>query len=567
MTNRAPDALRTERALAALALDPAGLGGMVFRARISPVRQAFETALRHLPGPAHRIHPALSDTQLFGGLNIAASLAEGRPVHDPGLAEHPGIWVLSMAERTGAELGARLSQVLDTHAGHALIALDEGASPEEAPPTTLSERLAFHIEPQDHALRISVLRLPAHADLDAAKLRLPDVVTPENCLSLLVVLAARFGIDSLRAPLLALRAARALAALDGEARVTDDILREAVELVYPSRATIIPADEDNETEAEAPPERPVDQLPDADHEPDDATAASAQDIPTEILVQAIAALLPPDFIDRLKSGRAKVIAASSGGAGGRHRGNRRGRPLPSRPGRPSQQARIDPVATLRAAAPWQRLRRTSENAHRTVIIYPTDLRLRRFEDRSDRLLIFTVDASGSAAVARLAEAKGAVELMLAQAYARRDQVALISFRGTGAELLLTPTRSLVQAKRQLSSLPGGGGTPLAAGLLAASELSVQARGRGLSPTLVVLTDGRANVPLGAVPDRAQARLDAQSVARALQRQGLPGVVVDTANRPAETARQIAVDLGAEYLPLPRADAKRISAAVTARLDG
>ena len=202
-----------------------------------------------------------------------------------------------------------------------------------------------------------------------------------------------------------------------------------------------------------------------------------------------------------------------------------------------------------------------------MIIHPGDIRLRRFEDRSDRLLIFTVDASGSAAVARLAEAKGAVELMLAQAYARRDQVALLAFRGAGAELLLPPTRSLVQAKRHLSSLPGGGGTPLAAGLVAASDLAAQARGRGMSPTLVLLTDGRANVPLDGQPDRAAARADAEAIATGLHRQGLPGVLVDTSNRPAETARIIAAKLGAHYIALPRADAHKISASVNARLDG
>jgi len=554
-------ATRIERALAALAVNPGGLKGIVLRARMSPVRQAFETALKHMPDTPRRIHPGISDLQLFGGLNIAASLAEGRPVRDKGLSETPGLLVLTMAERTGADLAARLAQILDADTGHALVLLDEGATAEEAPPLSLQDRIAFHIEPEDEALRTQALRLPARADLDAARKNLARITVPEDAMGLLVALAARFGIDSLRAPLLALRTARALAALDREKSVGEAALMEAVELVYPSRATHFPA------EAEDP---AMDPPPDTPPPPEDATdegsGKGAGELPDEILVQAIAALLPPDLLDRLKVARAAQARAASSGAGSKRRGNRRGRPLPSRPGRPSQQARIDPVATLRTAAPWQRLRRTPQNAHRPVIIHPSDIRLRRFEDRSDRLLIFTVDASGSSAVARLAEAKGAVELMLAQAYARRDHVALIAFRGDGAELLLCPTRSLVQAKRQLSSLPGGGGTPLAAGLVAASNLAQHARGRGMSPTLVLLTDGRANIPLSGTPDRAEARQDAETIAAGLARQGVPGVLVDTANRPAESARSIAARLGADYLALPRADAHKISASVTAALE-
>lgn len=562
MTGHDPDAHRIERALAALAVDPGGLGGITLRARMCPARQAFETALTHFPGPRRRIHPAITDTQLFGGLNIAASLAEGRPVSDAGLLDQPGLIVLPMAERSTPGLAARLAQVMDAGRGHTLILLDEGASAEEVAPQALLDRLAFHVEPADDTLRAQAFRLPARADLDAARARLTRIDIPAEAMPQLVALAARFGIDSLRAPLLALRAARALAALDGQETLSEAHLQEAAELVYPARATLIPADEEDAQQPEPPPE---DQP-----EPDESEAQdgqSGQDIPEEILVQAIAALLPADILERTGARSRTRTAASGSGAGDRRKGNRRGRPLPSRPGHPGQHARIDPVATLRAAAPWQRLRRTPANADRPVIIYPADIRLRRYEDRSDRLLIFTVDASGSAAVARLAEAKGAVELMLAQAYARRDQVALVAFRGTGAELLLSPTRSLVQAKRQLASLPGGGGTPLAAGLVAASDLAGHARGRGLSPMLVLLTDGRANIPLSGEPDRATAFADSETVARALYAQGLTGVLVDTSNRPADKARQLAGQLGARYIALPRADAYGISAAVGAALDG
>ena len=543
------------RALAALAIDPGGLGGLCLRARMGPAREGFETALARLPGAARRIHPAISDTQLFGGLNIAASLAEGRPVADPGLADTPCRMVLTMAERAGPGLAARLSRILDQRGGHSLIALDEGTGPEERLPAALIDRLAFHIEPQEG--RGAPVMLPAPADLDAATARLDGIVTPEDTLPALTALAARFGIDSLRAPLFALRAARALAALDACEEVTDDHLREAAELVYPSRATQLPQ------EPEAEPEPPEDQPPpeDSAQEGDDE---GAPDIPDEILVQAIAALLPPDILER--NAKRSRAAASGSGAGNRRAGNRRGRPLPSRPGRPDAQARIDTVATLRAAAPWQTLRRTQANAHRAVIIHPGDIRLKRFEDRSDRLLIFAVDASGSAAVARLNEAKGAVELMLAQAYARRDQVALIAFRGDRADELLPPTRSLVQAKRQLASLPGGGGTPLAAGLVAATELAGHAAGKGLTPMLVLLTDGRANIPLSGEPNRAEALQDAETVAAGLNARGIGGVLIDTSTRPADQARRISARLGARYVALPRADARGISTAVTAALD-
>ena len=154
-----------------------------------------------------------------------------------------------------------------------------------------------------------------------------------------------------------------------------------------------------------------------------------------------------------------------------------------------------------------------------------------------------------------------MELLLAQAYARRDHVALVAFRGTGAELLLPPTRSLVQTKRRLAGLPGGGGTPLAAGMLTAFEQATQATRRGLTPTIAVLTDGRANIALDGSADRQQAAKDAQQIARVLRGQGTDAIIIDTGNRPEPALRNLAQTLDAAYLPLPRADATRLSQSV------
>ena len=174
-------------------------------------------------------------------------------------------------------------------------------------------------------------------------------------------------------------------------------------------------------------------------------------------------------------------------------------------------------------------------------------------------LVFAVDASGSSALSRLAEAKGAIELLLAAAYARRDHVALIAFRGTTADLLLPPTRSLVQTKRRLSALPGGGGTPLAAGLKMAFDLAQQTRARGMTPTVALLTDGRGNIALDGTPNRETAEADTIRLARALRSAQIPSLVIDIATRPQPALKRLAQTLGAPYLPLPRADAHRLSA--------
>jgi magnesium chelatase subunit D len=181
--------------------------------------------------------------------------------------------------------------------------------------------------------------------------------------------------------------------------------------------------------------------------------------------------------------------------------------------------------------------------------------------------VFVVDASGSTALHRLGEAKGAVELLLADCYVRRDRVALIAFRGQAAELLLPPTRSLVRAKRCLAGLPGGGGTPLATGIDSAVALADALRHHGDTPLLVFLSDGGGNVARDGSHGRQRAQDDAQAAAVRVRTAGLAAVVVDTSPRPSPLARQLAEAMLARYLPLPRADAATLSRAVGASVAG
>jgi magnesium chelatase subunit D len=548
------------RALAALAVDPGGLGGLVLRARSGPVRTRFEEIVATIPTPARRIHPEITDTQLFGGTDIAATLAAGRLVRDSGLADHPALITLAMAERCPPGLAARLSQILDRQRGHAFILLDEGMDEEEQAPQSLVERLAFYIDLNETSWRDAPRRFPAPADIRAARVLLPQVQWSDDTIIALTALAARFGIDSSRAPLLALRTARALAALEGATDITPEIVSEAAALVFPHRATLQPAEaEDDAAQPDAPPT--------SDMDDNRADAGDTPDIPSEMLIEAVRALLPPDLLDRLSTRKGSTRAQSvQTGAGYRRKGLSRGRPLPSRPGRPDGRARIDVVATLRTAAPWQIIRRKSRPEAKGLVIRGEDLRFRRYEESTGRLLIFAVDASGSAAMARMAEAKGAVELLLADAYSRRDEVALITFRGKTAELSLPPTRSLVRAKRLLAGLPAGGGTPLASALMAAQALAAQCTSRGVEPALALLTDGRANVGLDGQGGRADAMLDSFRLSDLLRATALTSCVIDTALRPGQASRDLAERLGATYVPLPRGDATRISGAVQRALD-
>jgi magnesium chelatase subunit D len=218
------------------------------------------------------------------------------------------------------------------------------------------------------------------------------------------------------------------------------------------------------------------------------------------------------------------------------------------------------IDTLRAAAPWQRVRGDDGR----IRIARDDLRIRRFETRTETCLIFAVDASGSAAAARLAEAKGAVELALADAYATRTHVGLVAFRREGAEVLLSPTRSLARAKARLAGLPGGGATPLAAGIETAASEALAQRRRGRAVLIVLLTDGRANIARDGAPDRPKARADALDAGRLVRSLGLPILFIDTGRWPSSDNRELAAAMGADVVHLPNADARAVSRIVGAR---
>ncbi len=612
------------QAAALLAVDPHGLGGVALQAGHGPVRDQWLAQLRALL-PAHRpmrrVPAHVRDDRLLGGLDLAATLQAGRPVSQTGLLAEAdgGVLVLAMAERLSDAMAARIGAALDEgritvardglqevrSARIGIVALDEGvreAGSEESPPARLLERLAFRVDltaftpsaiagsDEDE----SDVAPQAQAILDA-QARLAEVTVDDATLEALCAAAEALGIDSLRAPVFAVRAARAAAALDGRMHVEASDAALAARLVLGPRATrlppqdpadnIEPADEaeppPSQTEA-APPDTSQEDTPPADPAaqeaegaspgtpPDDPPATQTQSALEDRVLDAARAAIPQGLLALLSAG---LIPSGHGRGGGRmgaqREGRLRGRPAGTRPGQPRDGGRLALIDTLRAAAPWQSIRRAQRAATRvaTVEIRASDFRIARLRERRETTTIFAVDASGSAALHRLAEAKGAVELLLADCYVRRDRVAVVAFRGRAAEVLLAPTRSLARAKRSLAGLPGGGGTPLAAGIDAVADLADATARRGGTPVIVLLTDGRANVARNGTGGRAQADADARLAARRVRLAAHPCMLIDTSPQPQALGRALAAELGGTYMALPQADAAKLSRAVQAASTG
>ncbi|MFN3671532.1 MAG: magnesium chelatase subunit D [Bosea sp. (in: a-proteobacteria)] len=570
---------RAELAIALLALDPAALGGVTLRAPAGPVREALLARLTELLGaqPQRRLPTAISDARLLGGLDLTATLAAGRPVAERGLLAEAdgGVIVAAMAERMTPALAARIATVLDTGTVAAaregaplpcssrigVLALDEGISPEERPPSALTERLALMLDLDALSHRDVEPARFTRADLTDARPRLASVEIGDDALEALCAAGLALGIGSARAPLQAVKTARMIAALLGRAQVAQEDAALAAALVLAPRATQIPAEPDSD-EALPPPEPPEAPPPESD--------APAQDRPSEledVVLEAAQAAIPAGLLAQLLAQGGRARSQAAGKAGLYQASAMRGRIIGSKAGDLRGGARLDVVETLRAAAPWQALRRREQPGRVGLIIRRDDFRIARYRQRSETATLFVVDASGSSALQRLAEAKGAVRLLLAECYIRRDEVALIAFRKAQAELILPPTRSLVAAERALAALPGGGGTPLAIAIGAAAALADAVRRKGRTPALVFMTDGRANIDLDGQPGRVKAQADAMQAARGLRAGGLSALLIDTSPQPQPHAAALAQEMGARYVPLPHADAAGVGRAVNALLPG
>lgn len=588
-----PTAQAAEMAAAVLAVDGPGTG-LLLLARAGPARDAWQDSLQDkLQQPLRRLPLRACPDRLYGGLDLAGTLAAGRPCMQPGLLQECAgqALLLPMAECWSAADAGRLLQERDRlDQPPTLVAYDEQLEDEEtAVASALAEGLAMHLELPELGLASSwVEPVFSPDDIAAARRNLAQLRTPAKVVEAVAALSLALGVASLRATLQTLRVARALAALRGQAEVEQADLDWAVQQVLLPRATQMPSapeEPEAESEPESAPEQDSAQDPSAQPPPSDAMpppntpppadspdtqAEEEQAGPNEAqaMVAATRAQLPPGLLAKWQI-RQRSRQLSQGRAGAKSRSRQRGRPIAVVPGQPDGHNRLDVLATLRAAAPWQKLRGRNPLAQRVgqsaqpsrLEIRRADFRLRRYEQKTETCTIFLVDASGSAALHRLAEAKGAVELLLADCYVRRDHVAVIVFRGYKSELLLPPTRSLVRAKRSLAAVPGGGGTPLASALDQGLQLAQDVQRRGQTPLLVLMSDGRANVTRAGQGGRQQAQEEALAAARTIAGTGTSSLYIDTAPFAQAAGRELAAAMAARYLPLPQAQSQGVSAAV------
>ncbi len=592
---------------ALLAIDPRGLGGVMLDHPMHEQARAFTDAVQRFladGAPIRRVPIGVSADRLIGGVDLAATLHSGRLVSERGVlaAADGGVVVLPMCERATVSVRTTLCEVLDsgtlqvardgigiTHDARVLaVLLDESVEDEVVHPA-LVDRVAFRLPLRDAIETADLATL--QAAVHHARVTLADVVLDDRWMVALCETASAFGVDSLRVPLMAVRCARAHAALAGRATVEQEDAEVAARLVITPRATRLPqlheapppepppqeAEEQSAPESDTtppemqqPPEEqstPESEPPESER-PEQEEQESQQPLPSdaELLRAAVASALPPGLLEQLMA-RA-TSGTVQGRVGAEEQSMLRGRPRGARSGLPRGGARLHLLETLRAAAPWQRVRHRDAatpmhampRAPR-VAIRREDFRIRRFVERTGTTVIFLVDASGSSALQRLAEAKGAIELLLAESYARRDRVCLIAFRGAGTEVLLPPTRALARAKKVLAALPGGGGTPVAAALDKATQQALSVRRDGSVPLVVVLSDGRANIARDGSPGRPAAQRDALSAAAAFGQFGVSALFVDTSTRGEPLARGLAEAMRARYVLLPYADAKALGGLV------
>ncbi|MEV5332105.1 putative cobaltochelatase [Streptomyces werraensis] len=554
-----------------------------------------------------------SEDRLVGALDIERALAEGVKAYEPGLlaAAHRGILYVdevnllhdhlvdllldaaamgaSYVEREGVsvrhaarfllvgtmnpEEGELRPQLLDRFG----LTVEVSASREpDQRVEVVRRRLAYDDDPAGFAARWADEEAAVRRRIAAARELLPSVRLGDGALRQIAATCAAFEVDGMRADIVMARTATALAAWAGRTEVLAEDVRQAALLALPHRRRRNPfdapgLDEDKLDETLEEFSGDDDPGPDGDGggpgggggqpEPDEGPAADGAAAPPgegegEPATGGAGEQSPVRAAEPFRTKVLSVPGIGEGAAGRRSRARtEHGRTTGARRPRGTL-TKLHLAATVQAAAPHQRARGRSG---RGLVVRRDDLRQAAREGREGNLVLFVVDASGSmAARQRMSAVKGAVLSLLLDAYQRRDKVGLVTFRGSAADVALPPTSSVDAAAARLESLPTGGRTPLAAGLLKAHDVLRVERLRDPArrALVVVVTDGRATG--GPEPVALASR-----AARLFAAEGIASVVVDCESGPVRLglAGRLAGELGGTAVTLDELRADSIAGLV------
>jgi magnesium chelatase subunit D len=416
------------------------------------------------------------------------------------------------------------------------------------------------------------------ARVKKARKLLPQVTITDKQLTELCKYATDMGVEGNRAEVLAVRCAKANAALNLRVPVTHEDVFLAIRLIFmPRLGNHALADSEFSKQSNSPDvqgeesKKSDSKLADGDSgqqseskkstvQNEESTEPKGQESKKEVAIHDI---LPEQNVDEflltdLPKFSGRVTSKSKAGKHHIAKSDQRGRHVRSVPGLPSE-GKIDLIATLKSAAMHIGANEKEGELSQQVKIRQQDFHIKKFQHRAGLLFILAVDGSGSMAINHFEAAKGAVLKLLEKAYVYRDQVALVYFRDKQAQLLVPPRSSVTQAAAALKKVRAGGKTPLASALLSTSELvkKNEMQSSSAGTVLILFTDGKANQPLhetaGADPS-VTALKELKPLCSTLKDQLSAAIVFDTraGRRENPLGMELAEMLSASYIRLPKA---------------
>lgn len=431
-------------------------------------------------------------------------------------------------------------------------------------------RISFEKDQEAFTAQWTVGQKALQNKIKVARQLLPSVILPDGLLTLISQLCTELNVTSLRADIVMYKTAMTLAALENRTTVTTNDIHQAAELALIHRQRKKPFEGnskgDNRLDELMQQEQPEQKnQPKHQNQPQSETEemesslsddedADQQETPSPDQEQVFG-IAPRQEVSNFKVDLNPTSHPMPEGKRSQAIHTNRGPELRAIPD-PSP-TDISVMATVQSA-----LIRDQDNFK----ITRNDLHQKVRKGKTGNLILFVVDASGSmAASSRMEAVKGSVLSLLTDAYQRRDMVGVISFRGVEAQLLLEPTYSVEQAEQALQTLPTGGRTPLPHALqLAIQVVNKLNPDKDLKPLLVILSDGKANVPLPGGGDAWQQTLQ---LSGQLFQSGIPALVLDTENEYLRFGRaaEMAKEMGAECLTLQALSSENIMVTLSGRI--